>query len=199
MRIADSGQLARDCRLALLDVAFIDGPGELYQLPYRSRGHGRIEVSLADPALARALARALRREASVETEGGSIEFELLGPLPDLGDARAVGGEQSNSSIVYGERAILKAYRRLEPGESPELELLRFLALRGFEHAPRLLGWYRHVGPPITATLGILQTFVPGRARRLGVRARLVRRPGSVPRQPAAPGRGHGPAACRARE
>ena len=47
--------------------------------------------------------------------------------------------------MFGERAILKAYRRLEPGESPELELLRFLALHGFEHAPRLLGWYRHAG------------------------------------------------------
>jgi maltokinase len=161
VRIADSGQLARDCRLALLDVAFVEGPREIYQLPYRSRGHGRIEVSLADPALARSLLRALRREDAVETDGGSIEFELLAPLPDLGDARPVGGEQSNSSIVYGERAILKAYRRLEPGESPELELLRFLALRGFEHAPRLLGWYRHAGPPITATLGILQAFVPG--------------------------------------
>ncbi|MDX6539059.1 MAG: maltokinase [Gaiellales bacterium] len=161
VRIAASAQLARDCRLALLDVAFQDGPSELYQLPYRATGHGRVELSLAEPPLARSLLRALRRSDPIATETGSIEFELLAPLPDLGDARPVGGEQSNSSIVYGERAILKAYRRLEPGESPELELLRFLARHGFEHAPRLLGWYRHAGPPITATLGILQAFVPG--------------------------------------
>ncbi|HEY3614001.1 MAG TPA: phosphotransferase [Gaiellales bacterium] len=160
VRIADSGQIARDCRLALLAVEFEDGPDELYQLPYRS-AHGRVETSLADPALARALLKALRRGDPVESDGGSFEFGLLAPLPDLGDARALGGEQSNSSVVYGERAILKAYRRLEPGESPELELLRFLGRQGFEHAPPLLGWYRHAGPPITATLGVLQAFVPG--------------------------------------
>jgi maltokinase len=160
VRIADSAPLARDCRLALLDVAFDEGPRELYQLPYRA-SHGELEASLADPSLARALLKALRRGESIQTEGGSIEFELAAPLPELGDPRPVGGEQSNSSIVYGESAILKAYRRLEPGESPELELLRFLARQGFEHAPRLLGWYRHAGQPITATLGILQAFVPG--------------------------------------
>jgi trehalose synthase-fused probable maltokinase len=160
VRIADSGQLARDCRLALLDVAFSDGPGEIYQLPYRPTGHSAIEASLADPAIARALARSLRRSQPIETSGGSIEFELTAPLAELHDARPVGGEQSNSSIVYGERAILKAYRRLAPGESPELELLRFLAEHGFEHVPQLLGWYHHAGRPITATLGILQAFVP---------------------------------------
>ena len=178
------------------DVAFIDGAGELYQLPYRSRGHGRLEVSLADPALARALSRRCARGEPRRPEGGTSSSSCRRRCPTSATPRPIGGEQSNSSIVFGERAILKAYRRLEPGESPELELLRFLARHGFEHAPRLLGCYRHAGPPITATLGILQDVRPGRARRLGVRARLVRRPGAVPREPAAPGRGHGPHACR---
>ena len=161
VRIVARAPLARHCTLALLDVAFAEGRGELYQLPYRGAGHGRAEISLADPALAGALVAALRRGDPIETGAGRIEFELVAPLPgELGAPRAVGGEQSNSSIVLGERAILKAYRRLEPGESPELELLRFLALRGFEHTPRLLGWYRHAGPPMTATLGVLQAFVP---------------------------------------
>ena len=63
--------------------------------------------------------------------------------------------------MFGERCILKAYRRLEAGENAELEMLRFLGAHGFEHTPRLLGWYGYAGPPLTATLGILQEFVPG--------------------------------------
>jgi maltokinase len=162
VRIAASGSLPRHCALALLEVAFAEGRPELYQLPYRSAGHGRAEIALGDPALATALITALRRGEPIETGTGQVEFELVAPLPgDLGTVRPVGGEQSNSSVVFGERAILKAYRRLEPGESPELELLRFLALRGFEHTPPLLGWYRHAGAPMTATLGVVQAFVPG--------------------------------------
>src|SRR4029077_17137995 len=56
---------------------------------------------------------------------------------------------------------LKAFRRLESGESPELEMLRFLDAHGFRHSPPLLGWYAYVGAGLTATLGIVQEFVPG--------------------------------------
>ena len=161
-RIAGSGPLARHCALALLEISFSDGPGELYQVPYRGGGRGAVELSLADPALAAALLAAFRRGQPIETGQGEIAFDMRGEIPgELGGVRAVGGEQSNSSIVVGERAIVKAYRRLEPGESPELELLRFLSLHGFRHTPPLLGWYRHAGPPMTTTLGVLQAFVPG--------------------------------------
>ena len=163
-RIADAAPLAAGCTLALLELAFADGGRELYQLPYRSAEDGSVELGLADPALATALLGALGGLERLPGRRGSISFELAGPLPAataLAPVRAVGGEQSNSSVVFGERVILKAYRRLEPGESPELELLRFLARHGFEHMPPLLGWYRYDGAPITATLGILQAFVPG--------------------------------------
>ena len=45
----------------------------------------------------------------------------------------MGAEQSNSSIVFDERLVLKAYRRLEAGPNPELEILRFLTERDFPH------------------------------------------------------------------
>jgi maltokinase len=162
-RVVDSGPLAPDCVLALFETGFADGDSELYQLPYRVAASGEVELSLADPALAHALLGSLRRAQPLATRAGRVEFELADSPPEeltTEPVRAVGGEQSNSSVVFGERAILKAYRRLEPGESPELELLRCLALHGFEHTPRLLGWYRYAGSPIAATLGILQAFVP---------------------------------------
>jgi maltokinase len=74
-----------------------------------------------------------------------------------GPGRLVGGEQSNSSLVFGNRLILKLFRRLEPGENPELEVTRALAGAGFEHCVKPLGWIEGLG----STLGILQTFYPG--------------------------------------
>ena len=75
--------------------------------------------------------------------------------------RPVGVEQSNSSIVFGEELILKAFRRVEPGVNPELELLRFLSERGFPNIAPLAGWYEYEGRLIDATLGILQEYLAG--------------------------------------
>ena len=162
-RIVDRGVLSADCALALFESAFADGGSELYQLPYRVAPDGGLVLDLADPALAGALLAALRSSARLPTETGEVIFVLAAELPadaGLERVRPIGGEQSNSTVVFDERLALKAYRRLEAGESAELEMLRFLDLHGFEHTPRLLGSYRHDGAPIAATLGILQEYVP---------------------------------------
>jgi maltokinase len=43
--------------------------------------------------------------------------------------------------------------------NPELEMLRFLNLRGFRRIPKLLGWYEYEGRPADATLGVVQEFI----------------------------------------
>lgn len=72
-------------------------------------------------------------------------------------------EQSNTSVVYGGRYILKVFRRLGSGVNPDLEIGRFLTERGFPHIPPLAGAleYRPPGGEAT-TLAILQGFVPNR-------------------------------------
>jgi maltose alpha-D-glucosyltransferase / alpha-amylase len=70
-------------------------------------------------------------------------------------------EQSNASVIFGDRFILKVYRRLEAGTNPDLEVSRFLTDRGrFDHIPRLAGSieYRQ-GRDARLTLGILQGYV----------------------------------------
>jgi len=56
---------------------------------------------------------------------------------------------------------MKAFRKVEPGVNPELELLRFLSDNEFPHIATLAGWYEVEGRLLDATLGILQEFLLG--------------------------------------
>ena len=71
----------------------------------------------------------------------------------------MGAEQSNSTVVLDDALALKVFRRLLPGDNPELEMLRFLQTHGFENIAALAGWYELVGERLEATLGVLQRFV----------------------------------------
>src|SRR5690606_37130600 len=70
-------------------------------------------------------------------------------------------EQSNTSLIYGNRLILKLFRRIEEGLNPDLEITRLQAERaGFAHTPAVAGWleYRtHQGEP--RTVGCLHGLV----------------------------------------
>jgi maltokinase len=143
--------------LAMVEVSFHPGTHELYQLATRDG-----EDAVADPDLMRALVRLMDADADVEAGGGCVEFRHAGePIGEISDVRAMGAEQSNSSVVLDERIALKVYRRLGAGPNPELEVLRFLTERGFQHIAALRGWYTHTGRLIDATLGVAQEFVPG--------------------------------------
>ena len=137
-------ELSRAPALALevVEVRFEAGTHELYQL------------LPGDPEGMRALADLLGREAVVQC----VSFH--GGLTPDGHIRSMGAEQSNSSLVFGEQHVLKVFRRIAPGENPELEMLRFLSARGFENVAALTGSYEYSGELMEATLGILQEFVP---------------------------------------
>jgi maltokinase len=165
--------------LALLAVRFQPGTHELYQLPLglRPRSEGWADVSigdaggftaydaLSDPSLARELVHLIRAGRPQPAGEGTVEFHQLEGFAalgaELGTARLVGAEQSNSSVVFDDELILKSYRRLGPGINPELEMLRFLTERSFPNIAALGGWYAYLGRPLEATLGIVQEFVPG--------------------------------------
>jgi maltose alpha-D-glucosyltransferase / alpha-amylase len=69
-------------------------------------------------------------------------------------------EQSNSSVLFGDRALLKVLRRLETGISPDVEVGRYLA--AFDHVPEVLGTLdvETADGQQPRTLAILQRFVP---------------------------------------
>ncbi len=79
------------------------------------------------------------------------------------DERRLRVEQTNTSVVLGERLIYKSYRLLEPGESPDLEVSAFLTSIGFPHTPAVAGSVRYApehGEPCVA--GMLQALVAAR-------------------------------------
>ncbi len=58
-------------------------------------------------------------------------------------ARVGSAEQSNTSILYGKELILKLFRRLQPGENPDVEIGRFLT--EVAHFPRIAPFYGEIG------------------------------------------------------
>ncbi len=79
--------------------------------------------------------------------------------PDL-EAAVLKAEQSNTSIVYGNRFILKIYRRVEPGIHPEIEVGTFLTEQNFPHSAPLTGAieYRANNGDVTA-VAALHAFI----------------------------------------
>ena len=75
--------------------------------------------------------------------------------------RIPGFQQSNTSVVFGEKYILKVYRKPEAGINPDLEVNRFLTESpGPVLAPKVLGWLEYkLADGTWATLGLLQEFV----------------------------------------
>jgi maltokinase len=166
--------------LLLVEARFGEGTHETYQLPLGLRPADEgwsdgviaeldgwtVYDALVDPAHARELLHRMRRnDTEITGEEASLRFRWAESADAGGggtvDVRPVGVEQSNSSVVFGEALILKAFRRVEPGVNPELELLRFLTERGFPNIASLAGWYEYEGRLLDATLGILQEYLAG--------------------------------------
>jgi len=77
---------------------------------------------------------AMAYEATVDPDLGIVLLEHVTGGREVAErVRPVGVEQSNTSLVYDDRLILKLFRRLQPGPNPEVEVTERLAALGFEH------------------------------------------------------------------
>ena len=143
----DRAQISPGLLLAMVEVAYAAGrPPERYALALRPwTGAGGIAEGLDDDA-ARALFGIVRGRLRVATAAGALQGERFdGPGSALERAakvpavRRLSAEQSNTSLVFDDRVILKLIRKLEPGVNPALEIGAFLARKGFAATPPLLG------------------------------------------------------------
>ncbi|MEO5919302.1 MAG: maltose alpha-D-glucosyltransferase [Candidatus Limnocylindrales bacterium] len=89
---------------------------------------------------------------------------IVGPRADALIPAAIRGEQSNSSTIFGDRAILKLYRVTQAGTNPDLEVGAMLTARGFEQTPAIAGSIEyHPDGGATMTAALVNAFVPNQS------------------------------------
>ena len=127
---------------------------------------GALTDASIDEGFARAVVSAMRRGEAVDTEKGRLSFvpgSKLGEvtLTEEDEVRRLGVEQSNTSILLGEKMVLKTYRRVVSGIHPEVEIGLFLSeVADFEFAPELYGYVEHVDADgVPTAVALLQEFV----------------------------------------
>jgi maltokinase len=86
---------------------------------------------------------------------GLLEHVL--PGQDAASARALGVEQSNTSVVFDERLLLKIFRRVPDGPNRDAEVPAALSRVGFDHVPPILGRWQEDGHDFA----IVQPFLAG--------------------------------------
>ncbi|NBB82337.1 MAG: alpha-amylase, partial [Alphaproteobacteria bacterium] len=141
-------------------------PFTLAKIRRGSRLGALVDAAAIDET-ARAIVDDMGRSRTVDTlNGGRLQFRPGGGLAELAigaedEVRRMGVEQSNTSILVGDKAVLKLYRKLSSGIHPELEIGRFLTdVAHYPNVPPLLGTLEHVDAAGTPTaLAVLQGFV----------------------------------------
>jgi maltokinase len=161
-------------------VTYTDGVRETYLVPLSWRDHPADELS---SALVGAVANdghetyaydAMRdRDATPPWLIHLVNASTVGPMhfhpagvsyiPEGLPGDIVSTEQSNTSLVYGQEAILKLFRRLEPGLNPDVEIHDALRRTENPHIAPLLGHIEiddNDPSQAPATVAMLQSFVP---------------------------------------
>jgi maltokinase len=170
VRVRSDVALSDLLRHLVVEVTYDDGgPAESYQVPLVVRqdapfGHdgfllgestdGLVYDGLHDPAGSAVLLELMAGGA----ERDGLRFVPLAQL-SARPPHAVGAEQSNTSVIYGEAYILKVIRRLWPGVNPDLEVTKALADLDSPHAPRPLGWIETDLGGEPTTLAVLHEYL----------------------------------------
>jgi maltose alpha-D-glucosyltransferase/alpha-amylase len=126
--------------------------------------------AMADAAFGEALLAVLARKRILHGRFGQMRgitthaFRTLIPQDDLLPLPTMlGGEQSNTSIRFGDRLILKLIRKLVPGVNPGLEIGRLLTEMQFPYcAPTLGAIELRLNQDEPMTIAILQGFMTNR-------------------------------------
>jgi maltose alpha-D-glucosyltransferase/alpha-amylase len=178
--------------VSLVDVEYDDGAREQYFLPLavsaasEARGieeraphailanvtgarKGVLFDAWIDDRFARVVLDAAERQDTIKMKRGTLRAvptsrfaEFRGDRNEPLRIARMSAEQSNTSIVYGDRLIMKLFRRLEAGINPDYEIGRHLTeVVGFPRVPAVLGAYEYERPgeEASATIAMMQQFV----------------------------------------
>jgi maltose alpha-D-glucosyltransferase/alpha-amylase len=171
--------------LAVVRVRYTEGAHEDYLLPVTfhpvaapgtgphavlvhatETGEVRLYEALQDRRTAGALLGAITGEMELAARHGVFRGHPAGEVEGAGEVqgpvRRIEAEQSNTSIVFGTRTILKVFRKLERGINPDIEVTRYLQEHtDFTAFPRLAGWLDYEDDAReTGSVAALFEFVP---------------------------------------
>lgn len=114
-------------------IAYIDARESGQENKQASR-HSLLDAS-TEAGSSRSLLAALLSRRTIEGSAGQLVSRTFCPL-DLSEAdvlalepRVVRGDNPTAALIYGDRLLVKLFRRMEEGTSPDLEIGRFLAER----------------------------------------------------------------------
>jgi len=154
-RILDSACWAPEASVALVEVRYAHGPPETYVVTDR----------FDEPAVGRALLRHFDGTTLPTERGGALVFRPTHvfhsvPADRLEPVAPLRGEQSNTSLRFGDALMLKLFRRLQFGPNPDVEIGWFLTEHtGFAGTPPVAGSLTYVNPAgEEAALILLQRF-----------------------------------------
>lgn len=167
VNIIEQARLGKDGQytLGVLEVSYELGHPERYLAALTTNGSGAPREALEDDELALLLMDLIRNQGEVEAGSGKLRGEYLddgGPLKALSKTptvRRISAEQSNTSIVFDERVIMKIIRKLDLGYNPEWEVGQFLRKRGYKNTPPLLGGIV-MEAGVHSTIAVAHEFVP---------------------------------------
>jgi maltokinase len=149
--------------IELATVQYDDGASELYQLPlaYYTDPQERLEHALVGQwqvpdlgpvfvydALHDRHATALWLEGFHSGKAGDdlVFHRLEGHELDLESHSSLfSGEQSNSSVAFGEDSLMKVFRKVTPGRNPDIEIHEALTKADNDHVAALYGWLEAPG------------------------------------------------------
>jgi maltokinase len=151
--------------IELVDVTYAGAETETYQLPlaYYPQAQERLEHALVgswhdddlgdvvayDAAHDREAAALFLQGFADEARTGDLTFFRL-PGHELDTdthSTLFSGEQSNSSLAFGDDSLMKLFRKVTAGRNPDIEIHRALTERGSEHVAALYGWLELAGDP----------------------------------------------------
>jgi len=174
--VPPAGEHGRATYVHIVEVRYDDGDTELYQLPlaFYTDPEPRLDHAFvgwweepdlgwvhAYDALHDRDAMAGWLQAFESKPEGELRFERL-PGHDLdheAPAALFSGEQSNSTVFYGEDSILKVFRKVTPGVNPDIAIHEVLTEAGSEHVAHLYGWVETDTEDGPLQLAMLQQFL----------------------------------------
>ena len=154
---AEAGRISQTLPGAVLAHVAVDDT--------EGREQGIFYDAMCDSAVLHVLVGAMAQGARFAGQRGSLQasstsaYKTMVPSDEPSPSRLLSTEQSNTTVAFGQEAVLKLYRRVQAGINPDWEIGRYLTGHGFSHSPAVGGAIEYVRSGERATVALLQSYV----------------------------------------